>query len=437
MKILHITSHLGGGIGKALSGLVEQAKISHPSTEHKVVSLEKGIDRQFINKINKNKIPLYIGDRNGDVIECPSKEQLKYIMENVDIVQLEYFNNPVIFKYLCTMDIPPIRLLTWCHHNLLYNPIVPDKLITNSYKFVYTSPCTFLEKHYGNMRGDFSYTGCVFSSGGFKDIPEPKDKIDKNEEISVGYIGSTNFSKMHPNYVDYIASVKTPNFRVKMIGDLHNQIILEQQCNYKGKSKILKFTGFVPDIVEELKSINVLAYLLNPTHYGTTENALLEAMSLQVVPIVLDNPPEKCIVKDNETGFIVHNESEFAETIKYLSENPKERQRIGKNASKFVRENFSVEKTEQQLNDYYQEVMTMEKRKIDFKSIFGITPSEWFLSTQSNKDIFTGNISFKYFNPMLKYGLFEENKGSIFQFIRYFPEDKELKKWSNNINLLR
>lgn len=428
MKILHITSHLGKGIGKFLSGLVEQSKTSHPLDEHLVISLEINRKSQFITKIF---------ECGGKVMEFPTINNLEKMMKNVDIVQLEFWNHPMLFKYLCNTNVPPIRLITICHNNGLYNPIIPEKLITESHKTVFTTPCSLTKKEY-NKVNTTANIGYVFSSGGFKDIPEPENKISGDDKISVGCIGSTNFSKMHPNYIDYLSAVKIQNFKVKIIGDLHNQVTLNQYCNYKDKSGMLKFTGFVPDIVEELKPINVLAHLLNPTHYGTTENALLECMAMGIVPVVLDNQPEKCIVKDNETGFVVHNESDFTETIRYLSENPKERQRIGNNASKFVRENFSVEKTENSLNNYYQEIMLMEKRKVDFKEIFGNTPSEWFLSCQNNdiKKVLCENAKLSSIDPMLKYGLYEENKGSVFQFSEYFPEDKELRNWSKNLKSL-
>ena len=60
-----------------------------------------------------------------------------------------------------------------------------------------------------------------------------------------------------------------------MIGDLTNQDILNQQCDSLSRTGMLDFRGYTTDIVSELSSINVLAYILNPEHYGTTENALI------------------------------------------------------------------------------------------------------------------------------------------------------------------
>jgi len=41
IKILHIAAHLGGGVGKALSGLVLQSASSRSNINHTIVTLEE------------------------------------------------------------------------------------------------------------------------------------------------------------------------------------------------------------------------------------------------------------------------------------------------------------------------------------------------------------------------------------------------------------
>ncbi len=428
MQVLHITAHLGGGVGKALSGLVAQANISGSGIKHLIVCLEEPEKSQFIDRIREYGI---------EVIVCPSMDMLEKLMEGSDIVQLEWWNHPATIKYLCSMSIPPIRLLTWCHVSGLYTPIIPDKLILASHIFLFTSRCSFEAKEVMSLIPVFGdKLGVVSSSGGFSGLPEPGKGV--NESISMGYFGSLNFAKLHPRYIDYLAAVKIPGFKVKIIGDLCNKDILNQQCDAIGKAGMLEFTGFVPDIASELASINVLAYLLNPEHYGTTENALLEAMAMGIVPIVLDNPAERQIIDNHNTGLIVHSPEEFAEAIQWLSENPHERQRLGIQAAKSVRDRFSVEKMEASINEYYRKILFMEKRKIVFSEIFGSDPAEWFLSCQGNKSIYVedGHIHLNY-DTNHNYVLFEKRKGTVFHFSEYFPDNLELKSWAKNLKLLQ
>jgi len=416
INILHITAHLGGGVGKFLSGLVEQS--SHYSNfKHTIICLEKSKDRQFINIINKY----------GNVIENPSVYEVEKLIKETDIVHLEYWNHPILIKYLCYINFPPMRLLVCNHNNGLYNPIIPNKLIIDSDKFIFTTECSYKNEEILKLV-DKNKFGVVHTSGGFKE----KYNTNNKDKILVGYAGSFNFAKLHPDYSEFINEIDIPDFKVKMIGNPLNRDILEKQ------SDRFEFTGFVPDIYSEFEKINVLAYLLNPKHYGTTENVLIEAMSVGIVPIVLNNPAESCIIENKKTGFIVNSPKEFKEVVEFLSENPIERRKIGNNAILFVRSKYSIENTIICLNEYYDKIITKEKHIIDFKSIFGNTPDEWFLSCQKNKYVYKedGNIDLKNINKYEKYILLEESKGSVFHFSKYFPDNLKLKLWSDNLKRL-
>ncbi len=428
MKVLHLTAHIGGGVGKALSGLVEQARVSGSGVQHLIVCLEEPEKRQFVELVR---------ECGGDVIICPGKDRIEKLLRDSDIMQLEWWNHPETLRYLCTLSIPPVRLLTWSHVSGLYNPIIPQRLIMASHRFLFTSSCSLESKEVIDLIPELGdRLGVIYSSGGFSGMPEHIGEASNN--ISVGYVGSLNFAKLHPNYIDYLAAVDIPGFRIKMIGDLTNKDILNQQCDSLSRTGMLDFRGYTTDIVSELASIDILAYLLNPEHYGTTENALIEAMAMGIVPIVLDNPAETQIVDDRYTGLIVHSPDEFAEAIKWLSENPADRQRLGRQASESVRERFSAQKMESTLNAHYQSILSMEKREIDFSDIFGSDPAEWFLSCQRDRTIYAedGSISLNNGN-LLSYGLFEQSKGTVFHFSERFPDNLKLKLWAKNLELLQ
>jgi glycosyltransferase involved in cell wall biosynthesis len=428
MEILHLTAHVGGGVGKALSGLVAQASASGSGVQHRIVCLEEPEKEQFVGLIRGCK---------GEIIVCPSINRLERLIRDTDILQLEWWNHPATIECLCSLPLIPIRLLSWSHTSGLHNPIIPEKLILASHKFLFTSRCSFEANEVRNLATEQrSRLGVVSSCGGFSGLPEVWGKI--NGRVSVGYLGSLNFAKLHPNYIDYIAAVDISGFRVRMIGDLTNHNILNQQCDSLGKTGMLEFRGYSTDIASDLADIDVLAYLLNPEHYGTTENALLEAMAMGIVPVVLDNPCERQIVDDYNTGLIVNSPGEFAEAILWLHQNPDKRRRLGKQAAKSVRERFSVEKMEASLNLHYQEVLSMEKKEVVFSDIFGTDPAEWFLSCQGDKNIFADN-GYIHLNggDFFGYGLFEKTKGTVSHFNKYFPDNLKLKLWAENLKSLQ
>jgi hypothetical protein len=428
MRVLHLTAHLGGGVGKALSGLVARASISDSGVRHRIVCLEEPEKKQFSDCIRGYK---------GEVIVRPSRDRLEQLIRDSDILQLEWWNHPAMIECLCSLPLIPVRLLSWSHTSGLHNPIIPEQLILASHKFLFTSHCSFEANEVRNLAAKQRYRlGVVSSSGGFSGLPEVWGK--GNDSISVGYLGSLNFAKLHPCYVDYIAAVKIPAFKVRMIGDLTNRDALNRQCDSLGKTGMLEFRGYSTDVASDLAAINVLAYLLNPEHYGTTENALLEAMAMGIVPIVLDNPCERQIVDDHVTGLVVHSPGEFAKAILWLHQNPADRRRLGRQAASSVRERFSAEKMEASLNSHYQDVLSMEKREIVFSDIFGTDPAEWFLSCQNDKTIFAddGGIHLNG-GVSLGYGLFEKTKGTVFHFSKYFPGNPKLKLWAKNLKSLQ
>jgi Glycosyl transferases group 1 len=427
IRVLHLTAHLGGGVGKALSGLVAQASESESGVQHLIACLEKPQKSQFIDSILSS---------GGHVVVCLSQDRLETLIADSDIVQLEWWNHPATIKCLCSLPTRPIRLVTWSHVSGLHNPIIPQQLILASHRFLFTSPCSYQSRGVMNLGPEFvDRLGVVSSSGGFSGLSEARTRANKS--IAVGYIGSLNFAKLHRCYVDYLAAVEVPEFRVRMIGDLTNQDTLNQQCDSLGRAGMLEFRGYSTDVASELAAINVLAYLLNPEHYGTTENALLEAMAMGIVPIVLDNPCERQIVEDHVTGLIVHSPREFAKAVQWLNNSPDDRRRLASQAAKSVRERFSAEKMEASLNVHYRDVLSMEKREIAFSEIFGTDPAEWFLSCQDDKTIF-GDDGTIHSNgrASLPHALFEKTKGTAFHFSAYFPNNPKLKLWAKNLKSL-
>ena len=103
--------------------------------------------------------------------------------------------------------------------------------------------------------------------------------------------------------------------------------------------------------------------------------------------------------------------------------------------SEYVNKNYSIEKTETRLNNYYSEVLKFNKKKIDFKLIFGDIPDKWFLSCQTNSWIY--NIyenTLEKINENTKHILHDPTNGSIHHFCKYFPENEKLKEFENNLN---
>jgi L-malate glycosyltransferase len=429
LNVLHVTAHLGGGVGKVLSRLVEESARTQDRVRHTIAMLEAPEKSQFVEHVQAH---------GGTVLVCPSLDTLNQLAADTDIVQLEWWHHPAIAAWLCSGNLPPMRLIVWAHISGLHPPLIPPDFVRSPHRFLFTSPCSLehpallaLVQAEPTMR---SRMDTVFSSGGFDDLPVPSQRPTR-KTLRAGYVGTLNFAKLHPHLLTYLAAVTLPDFRLVLVGDPTTSKELQAQAAALGIAHRLDLRGYCNDIAEVLADLDVCVYLLNPLHYGTTENALLEAMAMGVVPVVLDNPAERHLVRNEETGFRITTPESFADALNWLAEHPEERRRISANAVADIRDRFSGSRTHRALNRHYAAVAPENKRPFDFRAVFGHHPADWFRACQGEEtwrfpDDMPNNA------PPLPPGphhLYENTKGSVFHYHRTFPSDPRLARWASNL----
>lgn len=432
IEVVHLTAHLGGGVGKALSELVSATHAAQAPVRHVFVCLERPEKSQFLERIERH---------GGEVLVEPEPSELVDRLAKADIVQLEWWNHPATIAALCNLPPLPMSLIVWCHVSGLCNPIIPSGLVDASRRFILTSECSRVVETVSIASAkDPKKVTVISSAGGLDRLPQPARRLisQANIPLAVGYLGSLNFSKLHPNFTSWAASVQLPNFRVRLIGDPVNNMVLKEQAAALGRTKLFEFSGYTNDIATALASIDVMAYLLNPRHYGTAENALVEAMAMGVVPVVLNNPAERFIVEDGVTGIVISSGYQLNDVLNRLAGDPEKFNAMSDRASREVRRRFSSERMETDFRKKYLSLVAEPKHPIDFKKIFGNTPADWFLSCQSESMLYgmDGRLNIKPESP-IPHDQFEMSKGSVFQFSRYFPDDPRLGAWTRAVEAYR
>ena len=416
MRVLHVTPHLGGGVGKAVSGLV----LSPDGTEHVIACLERPEKTQVVDLI------CAAGRR---VLVAPNDAELAAEMRAADVVQIEFWNHPLIPKLLCRTDLPWCRVLVWGHMSGVGAARFPPNLFPSMDHVVLTTAASL--SLLDGVPADHPRV-TVVSSGSVDELPPPPIRSGQVGTLRAGYVGTLNPSKLHPDFVGLLADVDIAGFQVTMVGDRVGQPELEAQCRRMGRPGLLQFTGYVTDVPRLLAEFDVLLYLLNPDHYGSAENALLEAMAMGVVPVVMDNPSERKIVEDGVTGIVVHDRASLASALRRLATDPDFRARLSTQAADSVRSRYGVAQMRAAMAKVYASVLTVARHPPpDGRAIFGPTPADWFLSFLRDRAPFVddGRLDLppgRTPDP----ALMESSKGTVFHFLRAFPQDPRLQAWA-------
>jgi hypothetical protein len=140
--------------------------------------------------------------------------------------------------------------------------------------------------------------------------------------------------------------------------------------------------GQASDSSAALSNADIFFYPLQRDHYGTAENALVEAMSLGLTPLVLDNPPEMAIVRDSETGFVAKSIEEIGSLLEMVLLLPELREKISRNAINFVNETRTPERSAQDFMILWLGLLNETPRHCNLGAAIGASPAEWYLSTQ-------------------------------------------------------
>lgn len=363
MNILHVTAHLGGGVGKAHAGLTTAMPL--PVRQHFLL-LEEPRDRRYADEIEALGRPVDVAGSLAEVAERAAE---------ADIVQFEFWNHPKLFECLARTDFPPMRTVFWCHVSGLFRPVIQPGFFDEADRFVFTSPASLELPAVRAMPDERRQRLAVIGSAyGFEDEASAKSLVDP-----ICYLGTVDFVKMHPGFFDAIDALKADT-TVAIWGTAAPEVAARAATMHHPER--IRLMGQTPDPRAAFAQSRIFFYPLQPDHYGTAENALIEAMSLGLVPVVLANPAECAIVRQGQTGFIAGSIAECTEILDMLLADPDRVTKIGANAREVAAKAFTAKRSAQQFVDLWSGLMQEPKRSHDFRRITGDTPRQWFEATQ-------------------------------------------------------
>ncbi len=436
IRILHITPHLGGGVGRVLLNYLKFVK-KDSSFFHETACLD------YANGQAKNEAAAYSFVLKEKMAwDIPG---LKSMVADADIVLVHWWNHPLLFDFLVRNDLPPCRLAFWSHISGFHPPnVFTEKILNYPDIFVFTTPVSYKAESFLNIDvKDPDRITSVWSTAGVGHVaavsPVPHDRFN------VGYIGTVDYCKLHPGFLDLCARIDIPDVHFFVCGGpSHGQI--SQAASEKKLNQKMTFTGHVDDIVPYLSKFDVLGYPLAPYHYGTCDQVLAESMAAGVVPVVLQNPMEAYIVQNHKTGLIAQDEPGYVKAIEKLYHDPQLRIELSQKAQQYAKRTFTLDKLNQDWGKVFETLLKSGKavkkwphhlsfskitaRDIFLESLGGYADLFWSYSrtrTADGKARWLEKIALLGNLPSFQ----AATKGSVHHYRYFFPDDPVLALWSD------
>lgn len=425
MNILHIAAHLGGGAGKAISGIAIRGQADFPDS-HRVLLLQEPEKSGYVQECRERGVSVSVW--NGDTA----------VLRWADMIVVSWWDHPVMARFLRRFPEIPAPMILWSHINGCHYPMLPCRLAAEFERVLFTSPYslenpmwTGAEREQIRGRAEL-----VWGIGQFApEQLEPKAAYRDGGSFTIGYAGTLNYGKLHPRFLDYCraACERIPAARFVMAGD--RDATLERDVRLAGLEDRFSFPGYVSDVPALMGSFDVFGYLLNPEHYGTTENVLLEAMACGVPVVALRQNVERFIVPP-EAGYLVESPSRYAECLDGLRRDPALRERLGRGARGCVVKQYDAGENTARFRAACLGALEGVRRRHEF-SFLGDSPWDWFvfcLDERNRQRVerareALGRGQFDQAGVLLRHCspiLWEARKSSLRHFAAVYPEDKTL-----------
>ena len=192
-----------------------------------------------------------------------------------------------------------------------------------------------------------------------EEIERVKEKYGLNE-TTVMFSGTVTPRKGVEYLVRAAEILKENNVLFLIVGNTNlDREYADKVMEYaKQRNLKVRFTGFVP--YEDLKALYSTCDIFVLPSFGEGDPIALKEALASGKPLVgtkVGGIPAQ--IKDGWNGFLVDpgNEKQLAEKIRYLIDNPEERERMGENSRKLAREEFDWKKIAEKYLEIYEEVV--------------------------------------------------------------------------------
>lgn len=413
MNIIHITPHLGGGVGKVL--------INWACQDHH----NKNFFLCF-GYCNDEQIKEYSNIENIKVLHSLSNEEVLKEIKKIehDFIIIHYWNFPLLLNFLLNYTLPKCRLVIWSHTLGKFPPyVIPKQIRKFCDKFINTSLASYKANNKNTILSTMGID--VFLS------------LEKKEHkgFNILYVGTLDFSKMSEDFIEIC------NVIIKEINDVHFYICgtgcseqeLKSQVTSLEIEKYFTFTGWVDNVNDYISISDLFLYPLSKQHFGTGEQVVAQSMASGIIPIMYDNPTERQILGKELKHLLSKNKKDIIKKVVFFYENKNIRDSYIIKLKERAEELYSMNTFLKAWNNVFESLKDKPKkeRRIKFKRITNLISSDSFIfSLGKYGKIFAKNNIKKIKKLYLSNKQwFSKNKGSIKQYVHYDNTDEYLQNW--------
>jgi glycosyltransferase involved in cell wall biosynthesis len=438
-RVLHVVQQLSrGGAARAFVAAAACQQRAGTFTHH-ILSLLADIEPGARRLAADAELPVTAGagDANVDALIAAA-----------DIVHVHYWNTPELVAFLQRLT-SPARIVLTCHVPGDTPPHVLHR------ELVAWADVTIADGPYGyalpvfrdlDERTRAERTGLVIDTPDFSRLAHVEPR--PHAGFTVGYIGTVDPVKMHPDYVAMSAAVDVPDVRFIVCGNGGGFAGLRKDAAARGVLDRFELRGYVEDIASVLAELDVFGY---PVTHSAIELVLQEAMFAGVPPVVLATDGAARTVDHGRTGLVVDSPDAYTRAIERLYHDPAERRRLGANAAAHAREAFGAARAAEVLTEIYERMTGRPKRAHawpfpdrasagsdeavrsagawTFVDMIGAGAAEPFLASLTSRDsgaLLDAEAAIAAAPPVIADGA----SGGVIHYRRCYPSDPHLRLWT-------
>ncbi len=311
ITIVHITPHLGGGVGTSLAQFIDQSK-------------EVGVNNLvFCLDWCQNRIQsLDFGENLTQGQFWKSSSLLNFEILNCDCVLIHYWNHPLLSVFLTDFVSIKNKSIIWCHNSGMAEPhINPNFLTEIANTIVFTSKSSALASNFDFLSragGDAPLiVPTVRDLRSFFDIGSTHKVSTLSPKLL--YVGSVSKSKMHPDAALIFSQLSLRGFQVRVVGGPDHVELAKEVESLGGKIEI---SGHIDNVIDFYSESDLFIYPLRADHYGTGEQVILEALASGLPVVAFNNPAEAAILSQFENIKLANSTSEFIDVVLNLTTSP-------------------------------------------------------------------------------------------------------------------